>query len=431
MRFKKHLNFSSLISGLSEYLLKIPDTRRQSSINYSVHDTMLSGLACMYIQSPSLLSYQKTILNKYNKNNLQTQFKVNGMPKETEMREIIDSVDGDQLAVVFKDYLTRLQRSNNLKTYRFENNKYLVTLDGTQYFSSKTIHCDACLTQETKDVVTYSHKVVQAALVNPLIKQVVPLMPEEIKNTDGSKKQDCEINAAKRLIPKIRKQHPRLSVIYLADSIYATSPFIKDLLEHDEDYVFRVKEGDHKALFKTIKDLIFQKKETVDHTGRRFIYKWATDVTLNNSSDLKVNVLQLFIVTPQKNGSKKSTRAGVWVTNLDVSSQNIEWLVKGARSRWKIENECFNTLKNQGYQIEHNYGHGEKNLCFNFYVLTVLSFLLHQILELVDLSYQEARKICRTLREFWEWVRVFFNMKVFDSWESMLCEIVITKRGPP
>ena len=101
MRFKKHLNFSSLISGLSEYLLKIPDTRRQSSINYSVHDTMLSGLACMYIQSPSLLSYQKTILNKYNKNNLQTQFKVNGMPKETEMREIIDSVDGDQLAALF------------------------------------------------------------------------------------------------------------------------------------------------------------------------------------------------------------------------------------------------------------------------------------------------------------------------------------------
>ena len=431
MNSKKHLSFTSLISGLSAYLLKLPDSRRQFSINYSIHDTMLSGLACMYIQSPSLLAYQKDLMNKYNRCNLQTQFKIKGIPKETEMRDIIDSVSGEKLAPVFKDYLTRLQRNNELINYRFQGNKYLITLDGTQYFSSKTIHCDSCLTQETKDVVTYSHKVVQAALVNPLIKQVIPLMPEEIKNTDGSKKQDCEINVAKRLIPKIRKQHPRLSVIYLADSIYATSPFIKDLLEHDEDYVFRVKEGDHKTLFKTMKSLVFQKKETVDHTGRRFIYKWATDVKLNSGSDLKVNVFQLFIVTPQKDGSKKSTRTGVWVTNLDVSCQNIEWLVKGARSRWKIENECFNTLKNQGYQIEHNYGHGEKNLCFNFYIFTILAFLLHQILELTDELYQKTRETCRTLIAFWQYVRVFFDIKIFNSWESMLYEIEITKRGPP
>jgi hypothetical protein len=370
-------------------------------------------------------------MNKYNRCNLQTQFKVKSIPKETGMREIIDSISGEKLAPVFKDYFTRLQRNNELKRYRFQDNKYLVTLDGTQYFSSKTIHCDSCLTKENKDVITYSHQALQAALINPLIKQIVPLMPEEIRNTDGTEKQDCEINAAKRLVPKIRKQHPRLSVIYLADSIYATSPFIKDLLEHGEDYIFRVKEGNHKTLFNTMKNLVFQKKETVDHTGRRFIYKWATDVRLNNSSNLKVNVLQLFIVTPQKDGSKKSTRTGVWITNLDISDKNIEWVTKGGRSRWKIENECFNTLKNQGYQIEHNYGHGEKNLCFNFYIFTILAFLLHQILELTDALYQKTRKTCRTLMAFWQYVRVFFDIKIFDSWESMLYEVESVKRGPP
>jgi hypothetical protein len=431
MKSKKHLSFTSLILGLSEYLCKLADSRRQFSVNYSLHDTILSGIACMYIQSPSLLAYQKDLLNKYNRCNLQTQFKIKDIPKETEMRDIIDSISGEKLAPVFKDYLTRLQRSNELKKYRFQHNKYLITLDGTQYFSSKAIHCDSCLTKENREIVTYNHQAVQAALVSPSIKQVIPLMPEEIRNTDGAKKQDCEINAAKRLIPKIRKQHPRLSVIYLADSIYATSPFIKDLVEHNEDYIFRVKEGDHKTLFNTMESLVLKKKETVDHTGRRFIYKWATGVKLNNSSDLKVNILQLFIVTPQKDGSKKSTRIGVWVTNLDVSSKNIEWLVKGGRSRWKIENECFNTLKNQGYQIEHNYGHGKNNLCFNFYIFTILAFLLHQILELTDQLYQKTRVTCRTLRAFWQYVRVFFDIKIFDSWESMLYEIEITKRGPP
>jgi hypothetical protein len=118
MKSKKHLSFTSLISGLSEYLLKLPDSRRQYSINYSVHDTILSGLACMYIQAPSLLAYQKDLMNKYNRCNLQTQFKITGIPRETEMRDIIDSISGEKLAAVFKDYLTRLQINNELTSYR-------------------------------------------------------------------------------------------------------------------------------------------------------------------------------------------------------------------------------------------------------------------------------------------------------------------------
>jgi hypothetical protein len=431
MKVKKHLNFSTLVSSFSELLTKLPDSRRKASINYSINDTFLSGLACMYIQSPSLLSYQETLLRRCKRNNLQTQFNVKGMPKDTEMRNIIDSIPGDNLAPVFKTYLTKLQRDNILKKYRFIGNKYLVTLDGTQYFSSKTIHCDSCLTQVSKTgIKTYSHKVVQSAVINPSIKQVLPLMPEEIINTDGAVKQDCEINAAKRLLPKIKKQYPRLPLIYTGDSIYATAPFIQEVLDHGGDYIFNALRGDHKTLYENLKDPDFSRYESLRDKGRRFIHEWATDVKLNNSSDIKVNVMRLFIVTPQKDNEDKSQYIGTWITNLSVNELNIEWLVKGARSRWKIENECFNTLKNQGYEIEHNYGHGKKYLCFNFYILTLLAFYLHQILELADKLYQDTRRICRTLRQLWEYVRVFFDMKVFGSWEEMLTEICRIREGP-
>jgi len=90
-------------------------------------------------------------------------------------------------------------------------------------------------------------------------------------------------------------------------------------------------------------------------------------------------------------GKKKITATHSWITDLRVTEDNVEKLVKGGRSRWKIENECFNTLKNQGYHLEHNYGHGEKNLSYNFYLLTLLAFYFHQIFELTDKLYKANR----------------------------------------
>ena len=66
-------------------------------------------------------------------------------------------------------------------------------------------------------------------------------------------------------------------------------------------------------------------------------------------------------------------------------------LVRAARARWKIENEGFNTLKNQGYHLEHNFGHGDQHLSEAFFTLNLLAFFIHQIFELVDGLYQRVR----------------------------------------
>ena len=95
-------------------------------------------------------------------------------------------------------------------------------------------------------MIGYSHQALQPIICHPDQKQILPLIPEDIANTDGYEKQDCKVNAAKRLLPKIRKDHPRMSFIWVADSLYATDPFISKILEHKEDYIFRVQKGDHK-----------------------------------------------------------------------------------------------------------------------------------------------------------------------------------------
>ena len=116
-----------------------------------------------------------------------------------------------------------------------------------------------------------------------------------------------------------------------------------------------------------------------------------------------------------------------WVTDIQIDKNNIKELVKGGRARWKIENETFNTLKNQGYHLEHNFGHGQKNLSTTFFMLNLLAFFTHQILELTDLLYQKCREGFSSRKEFWNQIRCTFRFMVFESWEIMV-EMII---GPP
>jgi len=119
-------------------------------------------------------------------------------------------------------------------------------------------------------------------------------------------------------------------------------------------------------------------------------------------------------------GNEKVTATHSWITDLTVTEKNVEKLVKGGRSRWKIENECFNTLKNQGYYLEHNYGHGEKNLSYNFYLLTLLAFYFHQIFELTDKLYKANRAKFGSKVHMWETLRTYIKILVFETWESLL-----------
>ena len=432
MHIKKHLGFDALIQDYSDCINKVIDQRRKASTNYTVHDVMMSALACMYMQSSSLLDFQTRLALKSNRNNLKGMFGVNQTPKTTAMKDLIDVVKPEELAPTFKTYMAKLQRSNMLKDYQFIDNKYLIALDGSEYFSSKTINCDCCLKKTHKNgTCTYSHQALQAALVSPNKKQVIPLMPEDISNTDGNKKQDCETNAAKRLIPKIRKTHPRMPMIWLADSLYATTPFIELIQQKSEDnFIFRIKKGDHKHLYECIDNMTAIKHENTIKNGKETLYyHWYENINLHASSPIQVNVVRVYVTKEDRYGNKASTIVGVWATDLAINQNTVVDIVRAARARWMVENECFNILKTHGYAIDHSYGHGQKNLAFNFYTLILLAFTLHQIHELTDKLFQKARGLYIKKYALWHSLQFLFNLMVFTSWVSMM-EDAIMIRNP-
>ena len=426
MHHKKHLSFTALRKLLSEHFRQIDDRRQSGKVDYSLHDYLMSGFAMMFFQDPSLLAFQKRMQDSIQHNNLTTVYDVSKIPKESQMREVLDRVDPSDLAPIFSDLLSRLQRGKHLVNYQLFEGMYLVSIDGSEYFSSENIQCPHCLITESKGKRRYHHQILQSVIVNPDMRQVIPLSPEQISNHDGTKKQDCEINAGKRLIHNIRKVHPKLGIIITGDDLYSKQPFIDELKKNRMSFILVAKPTDHKILFQWVDELTQlgggDSLELIDEKGRRHRYQWVNDVPLNGTKDADhVNFFQYQIVSKNNKINYKNS----WVTDISVNKNNAVTLVKGGRARWKIENETFNTLKNQGYHIEHNFGHGNHHLSMVFFILNLLAFYVHQILELTDRLYQTVRYTKFTSRkEFWNQLRCTFRILVFKSFEHMLAYIL-------
>jgi hypothetical protein len=160
------------------------------------------------------------------------------------------------------------------------------------------------------------------------------------------------------LIVKLRQDHPHLKVIVTEDSLSSNAPHIQVLQDHNLHDILGVKEGDHASLFKHVEAAEQAGRVTYydrndAKTGLRHRFRFVSDVPLNDSHpDLRVNFLECW------EWDKDTVQHCSWVTDLRVNKGTVYQLMRGGRARWRIENETCNTLKNQGYHFEHNYGHG-------------------------------------------------------------------------
>jgi hypothetical protein len=410
---------------ISARLQSLSEQRRAGKIEHSIHDVSMSGFAMMFFQDPSILQFQKNLEDAVHNNNLKTLFQVRSIPKDSQMKDVIDTVDSSEIEPLFEDFFRAVQRGKHLEQYRFLGDYYLISMDGTGYFSSEKISCPGCLRKEDKKGnVRYEHQIVQAALMHPAMRQVIPLAPEEVRNTDGKDKQDCEIGAGKRLIKKIRKSHPKLKIIIIADSLHSKQPFIQEVKATGMSYILVAKSDDHKILMEWVNEQRQLKEvsrmQVKDGKGRLHVYEWINEVPLNGNADtLWVNYFEYWIID-----KGKTTYHNSWVTDIPIVEQNVTELVKGGRCRWKIENETFNTLKNQGYHIEHNYGHGKHHLSMNFFLLNLLAFFMHQIFELTDNLYQQCRAKRGSRHALWESLRSVIFFIIFPDWETLLQRVL-------
>ena len=412
---RKHLSADALLRLVRNGLAHIPDYRLSES-DIALADVLMSAFAMFSLKAPSLLAFDKERVE----GNLHTIYGIARVPCDTHMREILDPVSPKWLRPVFKSVFRQLQRGKALEAMTFLDGHYLLALDGTEYFSSKTIHCASCLQRIHRNgAVTYAHQMLGAAIIHPDQRAVIPLMPEPIVNCDGTAKNDCERNAAKRFVVKLRQDHPHLKFIITEDSLSSKAPHIEALQYYDLHYSLGGKEGDHTFLFQQIQAAEQAGRVTYYERHDRAVgvlhrFRFVNDVALNASNvDVRVNFLEYWEI-----GATKVQHFS-WVTDLRVSQRNVFHLMRGGRARWKIENETFNTLKNQGYNFEHNDGHGEQHLSVVFAMLMMLAFLVDQTQQLCCALFQAVWAKLGSKRLLWERMRALFYNYALTSMRQL------------
>ena len=309
--------------------------------------------------------------------NLSSTFGVSRIPCDSQLRDLIDRHDYAPILPCFADWIGRLQRFKWLQHYQVFDARYLITLDGSRYFNSELVSCERFLST-TKDGIEYHHHdILQAAIrASGQTRGAPPRSRVHTQNSDGKgdeyHKQDCEINAGYRMLQRLRADYPRMAAIIVADSLYSKQPCVEKLTAGRFSFLLVAKPGDHINLYKDVDGLrrgnLLDRHHTV-HRGKRHEYEWVTDLPLNGSPDSpRINFIQFRII---KHGEVKYRNA--WVTDLVPTTDNIVQLVRAARARWKIENEAFNTLKNQGYHLKHNFGHGDRHLSEALFVVNLFT----------------------------------------------------------
>lgn len=419
------LSINAIFEMVGETLSRLPDHRTGQNKSYAIRDAAAGAFGVFFTQSPSFLSYQRDMERSKGRNNAASLFGVSAIPSDQQIRNLLDPVEPRHLYEPFWAIRRGLAQAGELAKQCGYQGTELVALDGTYYFSSQAIQCNNCTVRRHGDENYYFHAAVTPVVVSPGQKRVYPLEPEFILPQDGSEKQDCERNAAKRWVERNGNRFAPWQATVLADDLHCHQPFCALLEEQKMNYILVCKPDSHPTLYEEV--ALLERVGAVEtttyrHWNGRFAELWqcryTNRVPLRASADaLHVNWCEVRIV---REDTGERIYFNTFITNFELTDQSVRPIVQSGRARWKIENENNNVLKNYGYHLEHNYGHGKQYLSAVLVTLNLLAFLIHSVLDQTNTLYAAIRNELGTRQTFFDDIRALTRYLYFSSWDSLL-----------
>lgn len=422
----ERMRFGTMLGRLKESLGQIPEHRTGKNRIYELADAGLAAFSVFFMQSPSFLAHQRDMQRRKGHNNAEGLFGVERIPSDGQIRNLLDPVDPAELGAVFWGIYADLEAEGYVEDYQGVGDTQLISLDGTQYFSSQKVHCDNCRVTVVEEETYYSHQVLLGVLCGAEHSQVVCLAPEFIIPQEGHDKQDCEQQALKRWVKRNAGYFERWQVTVLADDLHAHQPICELLQAHGMHFILTCKVESHPTLYEELELLTQVEGAVATQCVRQWngqfyeewIYQWAHHLPLRgDAKTLHVNWCALTILHADT-GEKLYHCA--WITDHVLDKKHVVAVVRDGRSRWKVENEGINVLKNRGYHFEHNYGHGQQHLSTLLLTLLLLAFLFHTALALSCARYQAIRKELVARRTFFNDLRALTRYLYFPSWQQLL-----------
>jgi hypothetical protein len=412
------------------------DPRKGKNKSYTMVDAALSAFSVFFTQCPSFLEYQRSLEQAHGGNNARTLFGVHDIPSDNQMRTLLDATPPSALKPVCAFLFGAMCEAGVVDSLRSVGGTLLLALDGTEYFCSQAIQCEACSSRlQANGKATHFHTALTPVLARPGCDKVIPLAPEFVAPQDGAVKQDCELAAAKRWLAAHGAELAGLKTTVLGDDLYCHEPFCRELLALGLGFILVCKPQSHATAYEWLGHLerngAVATAARARWTGKRRetdTCRHARSVPLRDAGDaLAVNWCE--ITTTDESG--KVLYHNAFATSLAVDGGNVAEVAEAGRARWKIENENNNTLKTKGYHFEHNYGHGQRHLSSLLASLIILAFLTHTVLDWMDDKYRLLRKRLPSRKRLFNDIRTLTSYLRFQSWEALMDFMLESFKPPP
>lgn len=422
----------------------IPDPRLGPNLRFALLDGVLWALAAFHLHFPSFLAFEKALRNRRFPSfprNCAKLFRLLKRPSAGAVRAMLDGLcptDFDTVLLFSLFWLAR--RKELLQPFLPFDGRIVVALDAVEMHQSRKIHCPLCSVRHTgaDRKPQYFHVMLVAVAVSASLQRVLPLGAEFVRPQDSAassrrqQKQDCERNAAKRLVPRLAKQLRGFRPVFLGDALYCCQSICDTVPGAGADFPFVTKPGSNRHMHRTARPetahfLPWHATRLPDGRREFASCRWRTNVPVRKTADA---VRGTWI-------EYRSRRNGIpyhctFFTSLAVNAGNVLAVARLGRERWRVENEGFNNLTNAGYHFKHNFGHGRDGLCEVLATLNLIAFGLHTLLELCDDHWQATRSLVRTLRGWFAELTETWRRYELDSWRDLLrCIRDPGSRAPP
>jgi hypothetical protein len=393
---------------LNSWLDRLPDTRVQEACTYSTRFLAWWGLSLYLLQ----LGARRQLDYELRDGGPQVLANLNRLAQTAQttlpVHDTLDYFVGHVALAGWEKLRTqlvqRLLRMKALDASRLLGLPVLL-LDATGLLCFPRRHCPHCLTQRHGKHTLYFHHVLEAKLLGPA-GVVVSLGSEFIENADAADtkgksaeevKQDCELKALHRLLPRLKAAHPQLRFVLALDNLYACGPLFALAQELNWTFVVTFKEGRTPALWREFQALLPHCPEnTLKRTwgdGRVQVFRWVRQLDYQDSEG-RCWKLDALDCTETTAGGRQYF---AWLTALPVGHKTVEEIAqKGGRYRWKIENEGFNRQKNSGLNLEHVYSIDPEKWK-TYYLLLQIAFILVQLVERGSLLRRLAQEVGRSV----------------------------------
>lgn len=364
---------------------ELTDVRHQSYVTYNMKTicvTRLFGLIC------GLTSLSNISSDEFNTDtcikNISTicNTRLTELPYWETIQDVFMNIKLSELKDIQKYIVKTLLRSKMFDKYKFEG-AFQLLFDGTGLSNHNYNLNDNCLKRKHKDgKISYYKYVLECKLVvNNIVISLDSEFIENKKMLTEKQKQDCETNAFKRMIKRIKSNYPKYKFIITGDGLYATSPIINICKKYHWLFIFNLKPDRLKDINETFEENI----KLLNETNK-------INYFLSSNIEFKNNLINVFKYIEIKKGKTTVFR---YISNIKVDNNNIEMVIQLGRKRWKIENEGFYTQKHRTFDITHLNSRNDNSMKCHYYFIQ----FAHTIRQLLELGNRLTKSLKLKIKE--------------------------------